>query len=122
MTNTPGPDVSNCNTSVMIIQRPYADGSVAALGASGVYTGSGFDTRNHRRVTGYAYSDQAGTLYIDYSDDNSTWRMLATGTAVAAATLVTYDVICYGRYARLRYVNGATLQTTFELRGYLCPC
>jgi hypothetical protein len=69
-------------------------------------------------VAGMAYSDQAGTLYLDQTDDSSNANLIVStaGTAVVAATAVAFaKTTLNSRYYRFRYVNGATAQTTFEL-------
>lgn len=65
-------------------------------------------------VSGSVYADQAGTLYIDQSDDQV--NIQSTSIAVSAATLTQIPVQqLTSRYYRFRYVNGATGQGTFVL-------
>jgi hypothetical protein len=64
-----------------------------------------------------AFADQAGTLRIEMSTDNVTWRRATADTAVAANAVVTLSVPVVTRYYRVVYVNGATLQTAFMLNS-----
>jgi len=64
------------------------------------------------------FADQPGTLYIEQSRDNATWRIFKQ-VSVSANTVVTDETPIYLRYVRVRYVNGATAQTAFELNTAL---
>lgn len=69
----------------------------------------------HRAVV---FADQAGTLYLEQSRDGSTWRTTTTQAITAStATIVEEKIVC--QYVRVRYVNGATGQGTFELNSSL---
>lgn len=65
----------------------------------------------------FAFADQAGTMRIEVSNDNATWRRATVDTAVAANTPVVLSVPVLTRYHRVVYVNGATLQTAFMLNS-----
>lgn len=94
----------------------YTDSS-ANLAISAAFTGT---IRDAGSTVGYgvfaanAYADQAGTLYLEKSTDNTTWRP-ALQVAVAAATPVELKMLITTRYNRVRYVNGAVAQTAFLL-------
>lgn len=65
-------------------------------------------------VSGSVKSDQAGTVYVEQSDDQV--NIQSTPYAVSAATLTPIPLTqITARYYRFRYVNGATAQTTFTL-------
>lgn len=65
-------------------------------------------------VSGSVYADQAGTIYIDQSDDQVNYQ--TTSIAVSAATLTQIPLQqLTNRYYRFRYVNGAIGQATFVL-------
>lgn len=95
--------------------------STTALAASATFTGVTLDTGaangydNHRAL---AYADQAGTLYLEQSRDNSTWRTTTT-QAVSAGTAIVIQENIVSRYVRVRFVNGATAQANFELQSTL---
>ena len=94
----------------------YTD-SVANLAGAAVFTGTSRDcgaTPAYNEFVASAVSDQAGTLKIQKSTDNTTWRDAAT-IAVTANTPVEITAKCTARYYRVLYTNGATLQTLFSL-------
>ena len=74
-------------------------------------------------VGGSVYADQAGTLYIDFSnDDTNTAGTSATSLAFTPASagtpdsnMLPYPVEIPTRYFRFRYVNGSTAQSVFQL-------
>ena len=94
----------------------YTD-SVANLAGAAVFTGTSRDggsTPAYNMFVASAVSDQAGTLKIQKSTDNTNWRDAAT-IAVTANTPVEITAKCTARYYRVLYTNGATLQTLFSL-------
>lgn len=103
---------------VQALYRVQSILTTAALAANGVYTSGAVDGINFRRITGKVFSDVAGSLYIQQSDDGTTWDNASVVT-VAAGAAPFYDVVMYARYVRFYYVNGATLQGVFRLSGYL---
>jgi hypothetical protein len=78
-----------------------------AIAAAAVHRYSAFNA--------FAFADQAGTMRIECSNDNVTWRRMTVDTAVAANTPVILSVPVMTRYHRVVYVNGATIQTAFML-------
>lgn len=62
-----------------------------------------------------AFADQAGTLRIEVSNDNTTWRPITADVAVAANTPVILSVPVMTRYHRAVFVNGAVAQAAFML-------
>lgn len=82
----------------------------------GIAAGSG---HRYAYFRAFALADQAGTVRIECSNDNSTWRAMTANVAVAANTPTFVTVPVLTRYHRVVYVNGATLQTIFMLNsGY----
>lgn len=65
----------------------------------------------------FAFADQAGTMKIECSQDNVTWRPMTASVVVAANTPVILSVPVMARYHRVVYANGATLQTAFMLNS-----
>lgn len=99
----------------------YNDSSTAQA-ASATLTGSSRDvgaaaSANHRysAFNAMAFADVAGTMRIEVSNDNSTWRRATADTAVAANTPVILSIPVMTRYHRVVYVNGATAQGAFML-------
>ncbi len=88
------------------------------LTANAVYTGSWLDlgSSGYSYILALVYSDQSGTLYIEQSHDGSTvirQDSLSYTGGDTSGNLMKVQVMA--RYVRLRYVNGATDQTTFVL-------
>lgn len=63
----------------------------------------------------FAFADQAGTLRIEVSTDNVTWRKASADQAVTIGQGLFLSVPVCARYHRAVFVNGATLQTAFML-------
>jgi len=70
------------------------------------------------RVVGSVFADQAGTLYIEQSPNNTNWDIVDSFSVSANAGLG-FSVEKVVPYARVRYVNGATAQTVFRLYVYV---
>jgi len=120
-------------TSVTFPTNPqYVLDSTTPLPANGVFTGQVVDTSQYGAsyIVAEANSDQAGTLYIDFSEDN--FNTVAFSAAIATTSQTTptatnpfvqgtyaYNaqahIALLARYVRVRYVNGTTAQTHFQL-------
>lgn len=98
----------------------YAD-TTTVLAAAATYTGTSRDagtTPAYQRFVARAYASHDGTLRVEDSTDNTTWRTVAS-IPVAAGATQTIDAMVMARYNRVVYVNGATLQTAFRVTsGY----
>ncbi|RWP29865.1 hypothetical protein [Mesorhizobium sp.] len=99
----------------------YNDSVVAQAGAATV-TGAARDVaiaagavHRYSHFNAFAFADQAGTMRIEVSNDNITWRRATEDTVVGANTPVALRIPVMTRYHRVVYVNGATLQTAFML-------
>jgi hypothetical protein len=95
--------------------------SITNLAAAAVFTGTTMDLgTNHSidRHRAMVYASHDGTLYLEQSRDNTNWR-ISKQQAVTAGGIVQLEDTIVHRYARVRYVNGATLQTGFELYSTL---
>jgi hypothetical protein len=92
-------------------------GSTTNLTASSTFTGVSLNLGNNHsfnRHRAYAYASHDGTLYMEQSRDGSTWRV--TGSIpLTAGQIVQLEDLIVTQYVRVRYVNGATTQTSFEL-------
>lgn len=95
--------------------------SVAAQIAAATVTGVARDAgvavataHRYAKFNAFAYADQAGTLRIDVSTDNVTWRW-AAAVALVAGDAKTLTIPVMARYSRAAYVNGATAQGAFML-------
>jgi hypothetical protein len=105
-----------------LLATPYTD-TTTALGANASFIGTARDTQLDSGspycylgfIRAAALADQPGTLYIDESPDNSTWILGVRSVAVSANTVAIIEHKPIYRYVRVRYVNGATAQTSFRL-------
>ena len=98
--------------------------STTAQAASATVTGTSRDVgvaaaaaHRYTKFNAFAFADQDGTLRIECSNDNTTWRRMTADTAVSASTPVILSVPVMTRYHRVVYVNGATLQGSFMLNS-----
>jgi hypothetical protein len=87
------------------------------LAANGSWTSAVDSTTNTGRLVGSVFADQAGTLYIEQSPDNTNWDVVDSFSVSANAGLG-FSVEKVVPYIRVRYVNGATAQTVFRLYAY----
>jgi len=69
------------------------------------------------RIVGTVFADQSGTLYVEQSPDGNNWDVVDSFPVSANAGLG-FTVEKVAPYVRVRYVNGATTQTTFRLYIY----
>lgn len=98
----------------------YAD-SVTNLAISATYTGTARDAGASplfQRFTARAYSDQAGTLKIQDSTDNVTWRDVAS-TPIVGGVCSNLSIDVLARYNRVVVVNGAVATTAFRVTSGL---
>ena len=90
------------------------DSTLLPLGALGIYTGAAKACGAYARLVGSVFSDQAGTLYIEQSQDGNNWDISESVAVVAnTAAAFTYEVLA--PYGRMRYVNGNVAQVVFRL-------
>lgn len=89
--------------------------STTPLSASATYTGTAINILGYNAISIFVTSDADGTLYVDYSVDGSTnWRTAETYPILADAEKW-FTPPAFGKWFRLRYVNGAADQTNFEI-------
>lgn len=98
--------------------------STTNLGSAATFTGTALDLGAANRMyfihRSGVFADQTGTLYLEQSKDGATWRTTQT-QAVTVNTQAYIEDKIYMRYVRVRYVNGASAQGTFELQSSLIP-
>jgi len=87
--------------------------TTTALAANASWTSTSEEVLNFGRITGTVFADVAGTIYVEQSPDNTNWDVVDSWSVAANAGLG-FSVELVGRYVRIRYVNGATLQGTFR--------
>jgi len=109
-----GTVTSNIGTSGLVT---YTDSSTNLAGAA-TFTGTSRDggaTPAYNKFIVNAHANQAGTVRVEKSTDNTTWRRATGDIAVVANVPQQLEVLVTTRYMRAVYVNGATAQTEFLL-------
>jgi hypothetical protein len=92
--------------------------SSTPLSALATFTGLGEQSPSSN-ITVVAFSDVAGTLFIDRSQDNETWVSTnISGYTLRAGEYLTITEIVAGAFHRVRLVNGPDAQTTFTLHTF----
>ena len=69
------------------------------------------------RLIGNIFADQAGTLYIEQSPNNTNWDVIDS-YAVSASAGIGFSVEKVAEHIRARFVNGGVAQTAFRLYVY----
>ncbi len=69
-------------------------------------------------VVGMVFADQAGTLFIEQSMNNTHWDISAQ-YAVSANDGKGFKEEIFAPYVRVRFVNGGVAQTAFRLTARL---
>jgi hypothetical protein len=107
--------------------------SPAVLAASATYTSASDNDVDWTMITGHVGSNVAGTLYIDHCENSAFaantfssdsmaypgYWLDSSGAAVAVGTVVQFEAPRFANYARVRYINGGTIQTWFTLAAGL---
>lgn len=84
------------------------------LGPNGVWVSDDFETLGWGLVVGSVFADAPGTLRVQFSNDGTNWDA-EEDFAYTAGSRMGFVVDVCGRWARIRYENGATAQTVFRL-------
>lgn len=114
----------NANGQLKVVLDGKVDTSNTSstpLAIDGVYTGTGVSTLDYAMIFVNIYSDVASAvdgLSIQTSSDNVTWRSAWTFT-VPAGIEQRLSFPTNKLYYRVKYTNGETAQTTFDLQTVL---
>ena len=92
--------------------------TTAALLAAATFTGVGFDVSSYPSLVVAAKTDQAGTLYIEFSPDNTNWDS-SLSFSVAASINEVHRITVTRRYFRVRFTNGGVNQGYLRLQSLL---
>lgn len=82
------------------------------LNAGATFTGTGVDVSAFASVTIACKTDQDGTLYVDFSPDNTNWDSTLTYSVVANVNEV-HRITITRQYCRLRFTNSSDTNQTF---------
>lgn len=95
-----------------------ANSTTTPLGSAGTYTGTG-EQNMYNQVLVYSIADQAGTLYMQWSNDGTTYYDFPTaGIPVSANIPKYYPAVKGGRYYRSKMINGTVAQNSLNLTTY----
>lgn len=99
--------------------KSAANSTITPLSGGATYTGT-WEESPRSMVLVQSYSDVAGTLYFDFSTDgtNADSTFPVGGITTSASVPTVQPAAVGGRYFRVRYVNGASAQSTFRLGAY----
>jgi hypothetical protein len=93
--------------------------STSALNSGVTFTGTGRDVSSFSSVVVACKTDQNGTLYIEFSPDNTNWDSSLSYSVTASLNEV-HRVAVTRRYMRVRFTNtSASNQTYFRLQTTL---
>jgi hypothetical protein len=97
-------------------------GTTTALAGAGTFTSPDMMTNTEDRLQGVVLADQTGTLFVEQGYPSAvggtvTWAV-SKSIAVVANTGQAIDEALVAPKWRLRYVNGATPQTSFALHAH----
>ena len=90
--------------------------TTTALGIGGVFTSPRFDADAYDEIAISCYSNVAGSLAVQQSNDGTNYDVVKTITYTAAAVVAIAAPIT-AKYGRLVYTNGGVAQTSFRLYG-----
>lgn len=121
VTTVPTTPVTGTVTANAVAQNNvFYNESVTAQAANATLNGISRDiaiaaaaVHRYSQFNASVFADQAGTLRIECSNDNVTWRRITVDAAVAANTPVILSVPVMTRYYRAVFINGAVANTAF---------
>ena len=86
-----------------------------AANASGTYPSMDFTGAFNSLLTGLVSTNVSGTLYIEESYDASNFYVTRQISIPSGGAVIPFEHKVHSRYARLRYVNGAAVQSHFKI-------
>jgi hypothetical protein len=90
-------------------------GTTDVLDAAGVWTSPAINVQNASSLRGIIYSDENGSLQINFGSDGENWDVSLTAIAVTGETGESFNEDILGQFVQLVYTNGGTDQTEFRL-------
>ena len=91
--------------------------TTTALGINGSWTSPTESSLITGLLIGSVFADQAGTLYIEQSPNNTNWGVVDS-YAISANAGIGFSIEKIAEHIRARYVNGGVAQTVFRLYVY----
>jgi hypothetical protein len=97
--------------------------SSSLLTANSTFTGTFEEITNYSCIMISVVTDRSGTLFLDYSNDGSTSfspeSLAITPPTPGTSLRFSHQYMSEAKYFRVRYVNGATNQGSFNLQSIL---
>lgn len=116
-----GAATSNTNPLPVVGSQFYSE-STTPLATNATFTGTTRDVgvsasvnATWKNFNAFVFSDQTGTMRIETSIDNITWRRATSDISISANSPLSSSVVITARYYRVVFVNGTTAQTAFML-------
>ena len=109
-------DLAPQSVSALNFLQSY-DLAPAALGSGGTFTSPSISLgtpMGYSRWRVFAFSDQAGTLSLQQSTDDTTWYTTLSQACAAGQGMILESLVALP-FVRAVYVNGSTAQTAFRL-------
>lgn len=99
-------------------EQSAVNSTTTPLSGAATFTGTA-EQNDYPDVMCSCYADVAGTLYFDFSVNGTDWRTFpVSGFSVAAGIHEFHTAVKGPRWFRVRFVNGSSAQTTFQLFTY----
>jgi hypothetical protein len=110
---------SGFNITNMVNSSNALYSTTSPLGANASVQSSFIDLEQATRTINWiivtVFSNQSGTLHLEFSNDQTNVDSVHTISYTANTTPYIQPIMRVARYLRVRYVNGATAQSTFRL-------
>ena len=90
-------------------------GTTELLDANETWTSSAVKTKLAGSVRGIVFSDESGSLTIEFSSDGTNWDYETTAISITGGTGKSFNESVVAPYYRLVYTNGATGQGEFRI-------
>lgn len=89
--------------------------TTTTLVGGATYTSATIACAIYRYLVGTCYADVAGIIYFDFSNDDGMNFDGEVSKALNAGEKLCFEIRRCGKYVRVRFINGASDQTTFRL-------
>lgn len=89
--------------------------SVTVLASNAIFTGIGYDVIGYSDISVSVFSDQDGTLQLQFSTDNINWD-ISISYPILANVGKYIQSGPQARFFRINYINGSSAQTVFRLQ------
>ena len=89
--------------------------STTPLAGSGTFSGTGIDVSVYGVITVFVFADQAGTLNIEFSTNNTNWDDV-NSYPISASTAFSVQFGPQAKFFRVVYQNGSSAQSVFRLQ------